>query len=133
MNNILNTLGLSVCQIGTYLMQIDEKHFIDSEVNKDIVKFMIILSIYLNGLLNSNDNSDNNYAIEENKYLSRKEVIKKYHPLITSYSLSQAINKKEIPFSKIGNKYFFELKDIEAWINNQKNEINTFNSGIKYV
>ena len=121
---MFDILGISVVEIGTYLMQIDESQFTNIEINKNIVKFMSILSIYLNGLINEKTPAsglDNSVAIaEENKYLSKKEIIDRYHPLLTEYGISKAIKRNELNFSKVGNKTFFQVKDVEKWLETKK-------------
>ena len=134
-NNIFNQCGSSIAQIGLYLSQIDETQFTNSEVHRNIVNFMSQLSLYLN---NKIDNATIEPALlqqastENNNYLSRKEVIDRYKPLITEYGLSQAIHKNELVFSKIGNKYFFKIEDIDKWIDNQKVN-NTTHIATKFV
>lgn len=134
-NNIFNQCGNSVAQIGLYLSQIDETQFTNSEVHRNIVNFMSQLSLYLN---NKIDNTTIEPAVlsqastENNIYLSRKEVIDRYKPLITEYGLSQAIHKNQLQFSKIGNKYFFKIEDVDKWIDNQKVN-NTTHIATKFV
>jgi hypothetical protein len=133
--NRFKELGRTVSQIGFYMMTIDESLFQKTELNLNIVSFMSQVSLLLNDILEKRIIKQES-SIEEQKvikYLSKKDVINKYHPLITKYSLTQAINRKEIPYSKRGSKYYFELKDIEKWINSQKNGAITCNNDIKYV
>ncbi len=133
--NRFKELGRTVSQVGFYMMTIDESLFQKTELNLNIVSFMSQVSLLLNDILEKRIIKQES-SIEEQKvikYLSKKDVINKYHPLITKYSLTQAINRKEIPYSKRGSKYYFELKDIEKWINSQKNGAITCNNDIKYV
>ena len=123
-NNMFNLCGNSVAQIGFYLMQIDETQFINTETHRDIINFMSQMALYLNDIVNKKNTSTaeakTNATSDESIYLSRKEVVERYHPLITEYGLSQAVNKHELVFTKIGNKYFFKIDELEKWINNQK-------------
>lgn len=133
--NRFKELGQTVSQVGLYMMSIDETLFQNTEINRNIVSFMSQVSLLLNDVL-ENKTTKQEQSVEEKKvsqYLSKKEVVKNYHPLITEYALNQAINKKEISYSKRGSKYYFENKDIEEWINNQKNDKSTERKNIKYV
>ena len=124
MNNMFNLCGSSIAQIGFYLMQIDETQFTNTETHKDIINFMSQMSLYLNDIVNKKHTITAEATVgataDDGTYLTRKEVIEKYHPVITAYGISQAINKHELVFTKIGNKYFFKTEDLDKWINNQK-------------
>ena len=133
--NNFKDIGLAISQIGFYLTSIDETLFQDTEINRNLVSFMTNVSLYLNDVM-KNKNNIHKQIKEEQKaiqYLSKKEVIKNYHPLITEYALNQAINKGQISYSKRGSKYYFENKDIEEWINNQKRDSYAQRNAIKYV
>ncbi len=133
--NRLKDIGITISQIGFYLSSMDETLFQDTELNRNLVSFMVNASLLLNDIM-KNKNNICKQSIEEKKviqYLSKKEVIKNYHPLITEYALSQAISKGQITYSKRGAKYYFEDKDIEEWINNQKSKNNLQRNAIKYV
>lgn len=133
--NDFKDIGLAISQIGFYLTSIDETLFQDTEINRNLVSFMTNVSLYLNDVM-KNKNNIHKQIKEEQKaiqYLSKKEVIKNYHPLITEYALNQAINKGQISYSKRGSKYYFENKDIEEWINNQKRDSYAQRNAIKYV
>lgn len=58
--------------------------------------------------------------VEETKnsktFLTRKEVLEVYAPVITAYGLSQAINMDGFPYIKRGKKYFFVKEDIDEWL-----------------
>ena len=133
--NDFKDIGLAISQIGFYLTSIDETLFQDTEINRNLVSFMTNVSLYLNDVM-KNKNNIHKQIKEEQKaiqYLSKKEVINNYHPLITEYALNQAINKGQISYSKRGSKYYFENKDIEEWINNQKRDSYAQRNAIKYV
>ena len=123
-NNMFNLCGNSVAQIGFYLMQIDETQFTNTETHRDIINFMSQMALYLNDIVNKKHTITAEATVgataDDGTYLTRKEVIEKYHPVITAYGISQAINKHELVFTKIGNKYFFKTEDLDKWINNQK-------------
>ena len=74
---------------------------------------------------------------EENnsgKLLKTKQVLEQY-PLLTQYGLDQAVKEKKIPVIKRGKLNFFDSRDIENYIQNQKvisNE-NGISEKIKYV
>lgn len=135
-NNMFNLCGSSVAQIGFYLMQIDETQFINSETHKDIINFMSQMTLYLTSLCYGNNISTTTTATinSSNKktFLSKKEVLREFSPLITSYCLTQAINKKEIVYSRVGNKYYFEYDNVLLWINSKK-MTNNNNEAFKFV
>ena len=130
-----NDIGLMLSQIGFYIASIDETLFQDIELNRNIVSYMFQISLLLNDILKKKDIKQESIKEEQKikQYLSKKEVIKNYHPLITDYALNQAISKGHITYSKRGSKYYFESKDIEEWINNQKKDSNAQRNAIKYV
>ena len=57
---------------------------------------------------------DNNNT--QKNILSINEIVKEY-PMFSRYSLEKAINEKDLPFIKLGNKKFFERETIEKWLN----------------
>lgn len=133
--NRFKELGKTVSEVGFYMMSIDETLFQNTEFNRNIVNFMSQVSLLLNDVL-ENKTTKQEQSIEKEKiiqYLSKKEVVKNYHPLITEYALNQAINKGQITYSKRGSKYYFEVSDVEQWISDQKNNSNVQKRNIKYV
>ena len=69
---------------------------------------------------------------ENKKYLTRKEVLEEYAPIITSYGLSQAIHMENFPYIKRGKKYFFVKEDIDTWLSKRTN-VSAINRTTKYV
>ena len=53
------------------------------------------------------------------KLLKTKQVLEQY-PLLTQYGLEQAVKNKKLPVIKRGKLNFFDSKDIEIYIQNQK-------------
>lgn len=53
------------------------------------------------------------------KLLKTKQVLEQY-PLLTQYGLDQAVKEKRIPVIKRGKLNFFDTRDIENYIQNQK-------------
>lgn len=54
------------------------------------------------------------------KMLKTKQVLESY-PLLTQYGLEQAVREKKIPVIKRGKLNFYDTRDIENYIQNQKN------------
>ena len=102
----LKNIGYTTSQIGFYLMSMDSTLFQDTEINRNIVTFISQVALLLNDILENKTTSQvKQLQKEENiKFLSRKDVIQKYHPLITEYALNQAIQKKQISYTKRGTK-----------------------------
>lgn len=69
---------------------------------------------------------------ESKKYLTRKEVLEEYYPVITSYGLSQAIHMEGFPCIKRGKKYFFVKEDIDTWLRKRTN-VSAISRTTKYV
>ena len=78
------------------------------------------LLIQLGNALKGNKTEYINGSVDENKnnktFLTRKEVLEVYAPVITAYGLSQAINMDGFPYIKRGKKYFFVKEDIDKWL-----------------
>lgn len=127
-------IGFNVAQIGFYLMSIDSSLFTNTELHRNVVSLLSQVSIYLSDVLNNKIDA-NSQKITTKQYLSKSELVKMYHPLVTEYGLRQAINKHSINFIKQGSKYFFERTDIEEWINKKKSGIkdNLNVKNIKFV
>lgn len=53
------------------------------------------------------------------KLLKTKQVLEQY-PLLTQYGLDQAVRENKIPVIKRGKLNFFDSRDIENYIQNQK-------------
>ena len=68
------------------------------------------------------------------KLLKTKQVLEEY-PLLTQYGLDQAVKKNKIPVIKRGKLNFFDSRDIENYIQNQKvtSNNNCISEKIKYV
>ncbi len=129
--NRLNQISKQLITIGAYFSTTTLKELKDNVTIKNNI-LMHLLNVYL--LINEEQDIENENTIcnanEEEKYLTRKEIISLYYPLFTQYGLNQAINKKEIPFHKRGSKYFFKKSEIDDWINNKDNAVQ---QTIKYV
>lgn len=66
--------------------------------------------------------------------LKTKQVLEQY-PLLTQYGLDQAVRENKIPVIKRGKLNFFDSRDIENYIQNQKVTLkdNCISEKIKYV
>lgn len=53
------------------------------------------------------------------KLLKTKQVLEQY-PILTQYGLDQAVRENKIPVIKRGKLNFFDSRDIEKYIQNQK-------------
>lgn len=128
-------MGNSLVQIGAYLMNIDPTLFADTELHRNIVSMLSQLSLYLNDNLGQSLIKSNVQVVDEKKYLSKAEAIELYHPLITEYSLTQAIKKDEIKYLKRGAKYFFSRDELSHWVDEQKsgNNVTGKRTSVKFV
>lgn len=67
------------------------------------------------------------------KLLKTKQVLELY-PLLTQYGLEQAVREEKIPVIKRGRLNFYDTKDIENYIQNQKSDIsNSISQNKKYI
>lgn len=65
--------------------------------------------------------------------LKTKQVLEQY-PLLTQYGLEQAVKENKIPVIKRGKLNFYDSRDIENYIQNQKvNGSECVSEKIKYV
>ncbi len=65
--------------------------------------------------------------------LKTKQVLEKY-PLLTQYGLEQAVKENKIPVIKRGKLNFYDSRDIETYIQNQKvSGSNSISEKVKYV
>jgi len=65
--------------------------------------------------------------------LKTKQVLEQY-PLLTQYGLDQAVKENKIPVIKRGKLNFFDSRDIENYIQNQKVNLKEgISEKIKYV
>ena len=64
---------------------------------------------------------EENEKVEEDRYVSREEVLQMYSPVLNNYRLNQAIHMGNLPVLKMGRKSFFVKKDIDEWLANNKN------------
>lgn len=73
---------------------------------------------------------DNN---SNRKLLKTKQVLEEY-PILTQYGLEQAVRENKIPVVKRGKLNFYDSRDIENYIQNQKvSGSNCISEKIKYV
>lgn len=138
MNNDSNfkDMGSFLIQIGLYLTTKEGNIFEKSEMHQNILDFLLQSYLYLNSFnlvsLQSTKSKTKETDTKEDTYLSKKQVIELYYPMLTNYALTEAINKNEIPFYKRGSKYFFKENEIEIWLSErQKNNSITIRK--KYV
>ena len=65
--------------------------------------------------------------------LKTKQVLEEY-PILTQYGLEQAVRENKIPVVKRGKLNFYDSRDIENYIQNQKvSGSNCISEKIKYV
>lgn len=127
-------IGNYLIQMGLYLTTVSEDEFEEREQIKDnMINFLMQSYCYLKSYKDLPTTEDVNEIAEvtEEKYISRKDVIKIYHPLFTEYGLNQAIHTKGLPYIKRGARYFFKKSEIDEWLK-LNNSINA-KSGIRYV
>ena len=67
------------------------------------------------------------------KYLTRKEVLEMYSPVITDYGLRQAINMDDFPCVKRGKQYFFTQEAIDNWLTERTTRQVAPRTSVKYV
>lgn len=67
------------------------------------------------------------------KYLTRKEVLEMYSPVITDYGLRQAINIDGFPCIKRGKQYFFTQEAIDNWLSERTTRQAAPRASVKYV
>ena len=132
--NKFKEVGYNISQIGFYLMNMDSTLFCDNELNRNIVSLLAQMSLYLNDNLGK-PLIELTETAKEKKYLSKAEAIELYHPLITEYSLTQAIKKDEIKYLKRGAKYFFSRDELSHWVDEQKsgNNVTGKRTSVKFV
>ncbi|MDO5002737.1 MAG: hypothetical protein Q4E39_00715 [bacterium] len=83
-----------------------------------------LLKKYEEGLAENNNNG---------KLLKTKQVLEQY-PLLTQYGLEQAVREDKIPVIKRGKLNFYDSRDIETYIQNQKTSgSNCISEKIKYI
>ena len=133
-DNKFKEVGYNISQIGFYLMNMDSTLFCDNELNRNIVSLLAQMSLYLNDNLGK-PLIELTETAKEKKYLSKAEAIELYHPLITEYSLTQAIKKDEIKYLKRGAKYFFSRDELSHWVDEQKsgNNVTGKRTSVKFV
>ncbi len=124
MRNKFNEMGSYLIQIGLYFTTKDTDDFEQNQIHNNIMSYLLQSYLYL---LNYNQNTlietTTSNKEEETKdiYLTKKEVIGLYYPLLTDYGLSQAIHTKDFPYHKRGSKYFFRKSEIDEWISKDNN------------
>ena len=64
--------------------------------------------------------------MDEEEYLTKQQVIEKYKPMFTEWSLSKLIRERKIKFVRIGRRIFFTKKTVDEFIKAQE-ESSIFN------
>lgn len=139
-NNKFKEMGAYLIQIGLYFTTKDDSTFDDNQIHNNIMNYLLQSYLYLTnyksnyklGTMEIQNQEDN---INSDKYLTKKEVIKEYYPLLTDYGLSQAIHTKNLPYHKRGAKYFFRKSEIDEWINSNNKDVSkkTYKQTQKFV
>ena len=132
-------MGYYLTQIGLYFSTKENTNFEECLLHDNIKSYLLQAYLYLADY-NKERNLVTQQVIYQNnnddeKYLTKKEVIKLYYPLFTEYGLSQALHTQNLPYHKRGNKYFFRKSEIDSWINDNKSNksVNTRRQSYKLV
>lgn len=92
MNNDSNfkDMGSFLIQIGLYLTTKEGNIFEKSEMHQNILDFLLQSYLYLNSFnlvsLQSTKSKTKETDTKEDAYLSKKQVIELYHPMLTNYA-----------------------------------------------
>lgn len=81
------------------------------------------------------EHSVENYLSSTNtkEYLTRKQVLEMYSPVITEYGLRQSINMDNFPYVRRGKQYFFVKDEIDKWLSERNVSLPIKTKTIKYV
>ncbi len=58
--------------------------------------------------------------MENDEFLTKQQVIEKYKPMFTEWSLSKLIRERKIKFVRIGRRIFFTKKAVDEFIKAQE-------------
>lgn len=58
--------------------------------------------------------------MENDEFLTKQQVIEKYKPMFTEWSLSKLIRERKIKFVRIGRRIFFAKKTVDEFIKAQE-------------
>lgn len=58
--------------------------------------------------------------MDEEEFLTKQQVIEKYKPMFTEWSLSKLIRERKIKFVRIGRRIFFTKKSVDNFIKSQE-------------
>lgn len=58
--------------------------------------------------------------MDEEEFLTKQQVIEKYKPIFTEWSLSKLIRERKIKFVRIGRRIFFAKKSVNDFIKSQE-------------
>lgn len=70
---------------------------------------------------------------EEQKYFTIQDIIQKYSPMFTMWSLSKLIREKKIKTIKIGRRIFISKDAVEEFITKQEEKSITKERGDLYI
>ncbi len=70
---------------------------------------------------------------EEQKYFTIQDIIQKYSPMFTMWSLSKLIREKKIKTIKIGRRIFISKDAVEEFITKQEEKSITRERGDLYI
>lgn len=132
-------ISQTITQIGFYLMNLgDMSLFNDTPTHRNIVTLLSQMSLKLDDtmraktiLVESNTSAPVTPTNEE-RYITKQQVIDMCYPLITEYGINQAIKTNDIKYIKRGNKYFFLEVEVKAWIDKKRSD-NYVRNGNKFV
>lgn len=121
-NNKLKIAGTYLINSGIYLSTIKEEELNENiQVKDNITNFLMQTYLYLTSFQHEKSIVEEKNIAEE-VFLTTKDVLNIYNPLFTKYGLNQAINSRGLPHIKRGNKFFFNKKEIDAWIADNREE-----------
>lgn len=124
--NNFKEIGNYLINTGIYLTTKTEAEFdLNSQLHQNIVNMLMQSYVYLteySKLREVTNKIECKPEPETEKFLTRREVISIYHPLLTEYGLTQAINTKELQVIKRGKKFFFNKTEIDRWIKEKEDK-----------
>ena len=131
-------ISQTITQIGFYLMNLgDMSLFNDTPTHRNIVTLLSQMSLKLDDTMRAKTILVSNTSApvtptNEERYITKQQVIDMCYPLITEYGINQAIKTNDIKYIKRGNKYFFLEVEVKAWIDKKRSD-NYVRNGNKFV
>lgn len=124
-------LSATISQVGVYLMNLEDiSLFNDTPLHRNIVTLLSQMALKLEysmrakTLLIESASAPPITSTNNERYITKRQVVDMCHPLITEYGINQAIKKNDIAFIKRGNKYFFIEEEVKQWIDKKRSYCN---------